>query len=114
MYMGLLPSNVQVKFWVWEFNCGRLSLEDEAKLWRQLEATDEKKCMNFCDRVHSDRRKWMEEIAKAVDISHCSVSTILHDCLRMCKLLAHWVPKSLSAKQMATPASVCSSLPKQF
>ena len=32
----------------------------------------------------------------------------------MCKLTACWVPKSLSDKQMATRASVCCALLKQF
>ena len=52
----------------------------------------------------------MEEIAQVLGISQGSVSTILHDPLDMCKLPAHWVPKSLSDEQMATRASVCSAL----
>ena len=56
----------------------------------------------------------MEEIAQALGISHCSVSTILHDPLGMRKLTARWVPKSLSDDQMATRASVCSALLKRF
>ena len=34
--------------------------------------------------------------------------------LGMCKLTARWVPKSLSDEQMATKASVCSTLLKRF
>ena len=56
----------------------------------------------------------MEEIAQALGISHGSVSTILHDGLRMRKLTVRWVPKSLSDEQMATRASVCSALLKRF
>ena len=56
----------------------------------------------------------MEEIADALHISHGSVSTILHDRLSMRKLTAHWVPKSLSDEQMATRASICSTLLKRF
>ena len=56
----------------------------------------------------------MEEIANALHISHGSVSTTLHDRLGMHKLTAHRVPKSLSDEQMATRASVCSALLKQF
>ena len=52
----------------------------------------------------------MEEIAQTLDISHGSVSTISHDRLGMHELLAHWVPKSISDEQMATRASVRSSL----
>ena len=55
----------------------------------------------------------MEEIAQALGISHGRVSTILHDGLDMCKLTARWSP-SLSDEQMATTASVCSTLLKRF
>ena len=56
----------------------------------------------------------MEEIVQTLGISHGSVSTILHDRLSMRKLIARWVPKSLSDEQMATRASVCSALLKRF
>ena len=64
----------------------------------------------MCKKVR-DRRIQVEEIAQA---SHGSVSTILHDRLGMRKLTARWVPKSLSDEQMATRASVCSTLLKRF
>ena len=64
--------------------------------------------------VYSDRRIQVEEIAQALDISHCSVSTILHGRLGMRKLTARWVPKFLSDEQMATRASVCSALLNRF
>ena len=51
---------------------------------------------------------------QALVISHSSVSTILHDRLGMRKLTARWIPKSLCDEQMATRASVCSTLLKRF
>ena len=46
-----------------------------------------KKCVRkFGKLVYSDRRIQVEEIAQALDISHGSVSTILHDRLGMRKL----------------------------
>ena len=38
----------------------------------------------------------------------------LHDCLGVHKLTACWVPKSLSDEQMATRASIYSTLLKRF
>ena len=104
------PSYAQVKFWVGEFKCGRMSLEDEARSGRPLDATDEEMYKKVRDLVYSDRRIQVEEIAQALGISYGSVSTILHDRLDMRKLTAHRVPKSLSDEQMATRASVCSAL----
>ena len=91
-----------------------MSLEDEARSGRPLDATDEDLCTKVRDLVYSDRRIQVEEIAQALGISHVSVSTILHDRLGLCKLTIRWVPKSLSDEQMATRASVCSALLKRF
>ena len=79
-----------------------------------MDATDEEMCKKVRDLVYSDRRIPVEEIAQALGISHGSVSTILHDRLGMRKLTARWIPKSLCNEQIATRASVCSTLLKQF
>ena len=114
VYGSSAPSCAQVKFWVGGFKRGRTSLEDEARSGRPLDATDGEMCKKVRDRVYSDRRIQVEEIAQALGISHSSVSTILHDRLGMRKLTARWVPKFLSDEQMATRASVCSALLKRF
>ena len=114
VYGSSAPSYAQVKFWVGEFKCGRMSSEDEARSGRPLNATDEEMCKKVRDLVYSDRRIQVEEIAQTLGISHSSVSTILHEHLGMRKLTARWVPKSLSDEQMATRASVCSALLKRF
>ena len=91
-----------------------MSLEDETRSGHPLDATDEEMCKKVWGLVYSDRRIQVEEIAQALGISYGSVSTILHDRLGMRKLTARWVPKSLSDEQMATRASVCSTLLKRF
>ena len=48
----------------------------------------EEMCSKVWDVVYSDRRNKVEEIAKALHISHGSVSTTLHDRLGMHKLTA--------------------------
>ena len=114
VYGSSAPSYAQVKFWVGEFKRSRTSLEDEAGSGPPLDTTNEEMCKKVRDLVYSDRRIQVEEIAQALGISHGSVSTILHDRLGMGKRTARWVPKTLSDEQMATRASVCSSLLKRF
>ena len=114
VYGSSAPSYAQVKFWVGEFKRGRTSLGDEARSGHPLGATDEGMCKKVWDLVYSDRRIQVEEIAQALDISHGSVSTILHVRSGMRKLTDIWVPKSLSDEQMAIRASVCSALLKRF
>ena len=79
-----------------------------------LDATDEGICKKIRDLVYSDRRKQVEEIAQALGISYSSHSGVLHDRLGMHKLTACWVLKSFRNEQMATRASVCSTLLKCF
>ena len=66
-------------------------------------------CNKVRDLVYSDKRIQVEEIAKALGISHGSVSTILHDRSGMRKLTARWVPKSLSDE--ARPGSAMGRAP---
>ena len=114
VYGSSAPPYALVKFLVGEFKRSRMSLEDKTRSGRPSDATDEEMCNNVRDLVYSDRQIMVEEIANALHISHGSVSTTLHDRLGMPKLTAHWVPKSLSDEQMATRASVYSTLLKQF
>ena len=78
-----------------------------------MEMTGKEISKNVWNLVYSDRRILMEEIAQALGISHCSVSTILHDRLGMRKLTARCVPKSFSDEMMATRARACSALLKR-
>ena len=114
VYGSSASSYAQVKFWIGEFKGSRTSLEDETRSGRPSDATDEELCNKVQDLVYSDRRIKVEEIANALHISHGSISITLHDHLGMHKLTARWVPKSLRDEQMATRASVCSALLKQF
>ena len=56
VYGSSAPSYAQVKFWVGEFKCGRMSLEDEVRSGRPLDAIDEEMCKKVRDLVYSDRR----------------------------------------------------------
>ena len=114
VYGSSAPLYAQVVFWVGEFKRSKTSLEDKTRSGRPSDATNEEMCNKILDLVYSDRRIKVEEIANALHFSHGNVSTTLHDCLGMHKLTARWVPKSLRDEQMATRASVYSTLLKRF
>ena len=50
--------------------------------------------------IENDRRITINEVAKALDISFGLVNSILHEDLRLSKLLTRWVPKVLRPDQM--------------
>ena len=70
VYGSFAPSYAQVKFCVGEFKHGRMSLEDEARSGRPLDAIDEETCKKVRDLVYSDRRIQVEEIAQTLGIRH--------------------------------------------
>ena len=55
VYGSSAPFYAQVKFWVGEFKCGRMSLKDEARSGCPMNATDEEMCKKVWDLVYSDR-----------------------------------------------------------
>ena len=50
-----------------------MSLEDESRSGRPLDATDEEMCKKNWGLVYSDRQIQVEEIAQALGISHGSI-----------------------------------------
>ena len=70
VYGSSARSYAQVKFWLGDFKRGRMSLEDEARSGRPLNATDEEMYKKVRGLVYSDRRIQVDEIAQALDISH--------------------------------------------
>ena len=110
VYGSSASSYAQVKFWVGEFKCSRMSLEDKNRSGRPSDATDEEMCNKVWDLVYSDRQLKVAEIAIALGFSHGSISTTLHDRLGMHKPTAHCG----SQNPLATRASVYSALLKRF
>ena len=100
VYGPSATSYAQVKFWVGEFKRSRTSLEDETRSGRPSDATVVKGALYYLPPMKKCVTKYgiwctlikVEEIANALHISHCSVSTTLHDRLGMHKLTARWVP----------------------
>ena len=64
VYGSSAPSYAQVKFWVGEFKRSRMSLEDEARSGRLLNATDEEMCKKIRDLVYSDRGIQVKEMRR--------------------------------------------------
>ena len=96
------PSKTTVCKWAAEFQRGRSSLEDDPRSGRPKSATTEETINAVHDMVMDDRRLTKREIAEAVGISDERVLHILHDELRLRKLLARWVPHSLTLDQKRT------------
>ncbi|EYB92684.1 hypothetical protein Y032_0191g1317 [Ancylostoma ceylanicum] len=87
----------QVKFWTAEFRRGRKSINDEERWGRPANATSEQNAAAVEKMVLQNRRISIAEIMKDLGLSYGTVENILTERLRMSKVTARWVPKTLSA-----------------
>lgn len=92
------PSYATVKRWAREFQCGRESLQDDARSGRPSTSITQENIETVHQLVLNNRRIKVHEIEETTGISYGSIESILHEHLHMSKVCARWVPKMLTAE----------------
>ena len=82
------PSFKTVYNWVDEFKRNRISTRDEPRSGHSVGAAIPGIIEKLHNIILNDRRVEVRKIVEAIDISHCTVTTILHEKLSMKKLSA--------------------------
>ena len=98
-YPDCAPSKTTICRWYADFKRGCTDTNDAERSGRPNEAVTPENIKKVLKIVMDDRKLKVREIAKIVNISTRSVSTILNEKLGMKKVFSKWVPRLLTMEQ---------------
>ena len=98
-YADCAPSKTTICRWYADFKRGRTDTNDAERLGRPNEAVTPENIKRVLKIVMDDRKLKVREIAKMVNISTGSASTILNEKLVMKKVFSKWVPRLFTMEQ---------------
>ena len=110
----LAPSRATVFRWFAEFKRGRTSLINEERNGRPTSVVTEENISAVEALIKEDPRRTYKDIEGALGISSSSVSTILHQHLRVRKISSRWVPHHLSDGLKCTRVEWCTEMLRRF
>lgn len=87
--------------WVKAFKEGRNDITDKDRAGRPVEVSTTQMVAKVENMVLQDRRVTIDEIAAALDLSHGTVHSIVHEKLAFSKVSCRWVPKMLTDEHKA-------------
>lgn len=93
------PSKTTICRWYADFKRGRTTTEDAERPGRPIEAATPDNIKAIQNIVLSDREVKLQEIVDILKISKGTVFKIVHEHLRLIKILSKWVPRLLTVEQ---------------
>ena len=104
------PAFSTVHRWCLQYKRGRESIEDDPRSGRPSDATEPEMVAAIEQRILSDRRVKVSELASEFQISVGSVENIIHVHLGMSKVSARWVPRNLRTQDRHHRTESCREL----
>ena len=89
-------SKSTIYLWHDKFKNGHTNVCDSEREGRPSTSTDDLHCSQVNDEIKQNRRIKIDDIAKKYEISHGSVSEIIHNILKYHKVSSRWVPRQLT------------------
>lgn len=109
-YGDVTLSRAQVFRWYKAFSDGRESVQDDPRSGRPLSSKSDENVKKISDLVRNDRRLTTRMIAEELDLNHTTVHQVLTEELKMRKVCAKLVPKTLTVQQKDNRMEVCRDL----
>lgn len=113
-FMDKSPSKATVFRWFNEFKRGRVTLADEERSGRPRTAATEENVLAVKNLIQENRRITYEEIQHIIQIGSGSVHEILHEHLRVRKIVSRWVPHNLTQTQKEVRVEWCRDMIAKF
>ncbi|XP_053411309.1 histone-lysine N-methyltransferase SETMAR-like [Nycticebus coucang] len=110
----LTPSRATIFRWFQEFRRGRTSLRDEERSGRPATAVTEENIAAVEKMVRKNSQVTIKDIEAALQIGSPAVSKILHNYLRVRKVLSRWVPHTLTDEQKRIRVKWCQEMLIRF
>ncbi|KAI6647830.1 Histone-lysine N-methyltransferase SETMAR-like [Oopsacas minuta] len=101
------PSKRTVERWYLDFRRERTSLQDETRSERPSPAVSPQTIAAAETLLREDSRINYEQFAENLKIGKAAINTILHDYLRVRRLAAQWIPRTLSEMQLEERVEWC-------
>ena len=101
------PSYMTVCRWVTRFKEGREDLEDEERLGRPITATTSACIEVISDLIKSNPYINFDEMEAETSYSRGSIFNIVHEHLKLRKIISRWVPHQLNDLQKAKRVESC-------
>ena len=100
--------------WFRQFMSGARTLEDHGRCGRMATAVTPENVSRVESLIKKDPKMTYAEIQDIMKISSGSLTRILHDCLRVRKHCARWVPYNLSEEQKRGRVDWCAHMMRKF
>jgi [histone H3]-lysine36 N-dimethyltransferase SETMAR len=96
IYYDQAPSYATVARWVALFKNGRKSIEDESHSGRLIKGVTQDKFEAVSKVIMEDPHSTYNQIEAYTSLSRCTIYNIIHELLKLRKMVARWVPHELT------------------
>jgi [histone H3]-lysine36 N-dimethyltransferase SETMAR len=96
-----------VQKWAKLFNEGRIELEDNPRPGRPVSVTTKENIEEVQRLIEEDPHCTYDEIEAATELSRGIIYTIIHDHLKLQKVISRWVPHQLTLEQKQERVRIC-------